>query len=291
MWHGLRLGVVVPAFNEQRLLGSTLQGLPEFVDHVCVVDDASRDGTERVARSGGRRVTCIRHAENRGVGAAIVTGYRNCLSAKCDVLVVMAGDNQMDPADLPALLRPIVEDGADYVKGNRLAHPERARMPVGRRIAGAALAWLTSRATGYAVHDSQCGYTALRADAAARLPLDELWPRYGYPNDLLGLMAARGLKLAEVPVRPIYATESSGIRPYHAAVVAGLILRRRFLTQGTPAFDSTGGRPLDPESYGAASARSTIVSAKRKAWVRSKQRDSASAERRSETSGSAPNSS
>ena len=229
MWHGLRIGIVVPAFNEERLLGATLNGLPDFVDHVCVVDDASQDGTAKRAGAAGPRVECIRHPTNRGVGASIVTGYRRCLDVGCDVIAVMAGDNQMDPQDLPAVLQPIADGRADYVKGNRFAHPERRSMPLNRRVAGKALASLTSWATGYDVQDSQCGYTALRAEAAACLPLEQLWPRYGYPNDLLGLLAARGFRIAEVPVRPVYATEESGIHAYHAVVVAGLILRRRLL--------------------------------------------------------------
>jgi hypothetical protein len=84
------------------------------------------------------------------------------------------------------------------------------------------------------VSDTQCGYTALSARAARALPLDELWPRYGYPNDLLGLLAARGLCVVEVPVRPVYADEQSGIRPWHVFSVLSVIARRRLRTSRTP---------------------------------------------------------
>jgi hypothetical protein len=143
------------------------------------------------------------------------------------VAVVMAGDDQMDPADLEALLAPVVAGRADYVKGNRFAHRERRQMPLGRRIAGHGLSFMTRFLTGLEIDDAQCGYTALSASAARRLPLDELWPRYGYPNDLLGMLAARGLCVAEVPVRPVYADERSGVRPWHALLALGVMLRRK----------------------------------------------------------------
>jgi len=121
---------------------------------------------------------------------------------------------------------PILTGAADYVKGNRFGHPARRDMPFFRRTAGLGLSAVTRAATGLTIGDSQCGYAAISARAARELPLDDLWPRYGYPNDLLGLAAAHGLRVVEVPVRPVYADETSGVRPWHAAVVVGVILRR-----------------------------------------------------------------
>ncbi len=227
MWQGSRIAVVVPAYCEERLIGRTLAGIPVWVDAIYVVDDASPDATSQAARSVPRpRLEVIRHAINRGVGAAIVTGYRHALSGGADVIAVMAGDDQMHPGDLDALVATLLRDDADYVKGNRFAHPRAACMPIARRLAGRALSAVTRAATKLEVTDTQCGYTAISARAASSLPLDELWPRYGYPNDLLGMLAARGLKVAEVPVRPVYADESSGIRPWHALGVLGVIARR-----------------------------------------------------------------
>jgi glycosyltransferase involved in cell wall biosynthesis len=234
MWNGLSVAVVVPAFDEEERVGRVVSGLPAWVDRVVVVDDGSRDGTTEAARrAAGGRATVLRHATNRGVGASIATGYAEAFRGGADVAVVMAGDDQMDPRDLADVLAPIAQ-GAAYVKGNRFVHAERRRMPLERRIAGRVLAALTRFATGLDVHDSQCGYTALSARAAAKLPLSELWPRYGYPNDLLGLLGDEGLSVREVPVRPVYAGERSGIRPWHAAVVAYVILRR-WLKSGTRA--------------------------------------------------------
>lgn len=224
---GANIAVVVPAFCEQRLIGRTLASMPSFVDAIYAVDDASPDGTwEALAAIADPRVRRLRHAQNLGVGAAIATGYRAALDDGHDVLCVMAGDAQMDPADLDRLVDPVARDAADYVKGNRFVHAERSRMPFARRVGGAALSALTRAATGLSVDDTQCGYTALSARAARRLPLGELWPRYGYPNDLLGMLAREGFRVAEVPVRPVYADEASGVRPWHLVTIAGVIGRR-----------------------------------------------------------------
>lgn len=234
MLESARIAVVVPAFNEARWIVETVESMPAFVDHVIVVDDASEDATSELARGvGSARVEAIRHAENRGVGAAIVTGYRRARALGADVVAVMAGDGQMDPADLPAVVLPIIRGEADYVKGNRLLHPAVFRaMPKARLAGTAVLAWLTQRAAGLpALGDSQCGYTAISAGAIDALDLDSIWPRYGYPNDLLGALCRARLRVGEVVVRPVYRGEASGLRVHHLATIGYLIGRvayRRF---------------------------------------------------------------
>jgi len=233
------IAVVVPAFNEERWIAETVARMPAYVDHVIVVDDASRDGTAREATRAGCS-DVIRHPENRGVGAAIVTGYRRALALGADVVAVMAGDGQMHPDDLAALALPVARGEADYVKGNRLAYPGvLALMPPVRLAGTAALAWLTRLAAGLdRLSDSQCGFTAVSARAlrALEADLDRLWPRYGYPNDLLGAVARRGLRLREVVVRPVYRGEASGLRPWHLATigyVVGRVACRRLAAYGS----------------------------------------------------------
>ncbi|MEO8700663.1 MAG: glycosyltransferase family 2 protein [Kofleriaceae bacterium] len=210
MYRALRICVVIPAFNEHRAITSTIATLPEFVDDILAIDDHSSDATGEAARAAalrsGARVEVIRHSENRGVGAAIVTGYRRTLALGADVAVVMAGDGQMDPADLPALLDPIADATADYVKGNRFKHPEIwSAMPATRIVGNVLLSAATRVTSGYRhVFDSQCGYTAIHRRALERLELDELWSRYGYPNDLLSRLHVAGMRVVDVPVRPIY---------------------------------------------------------------------------------------
>lgn len=227
---------MLPAYNEERLIGRALGSIPEFVDLAVVIDDASADGTSEAARrAGGARLRLERHAENRGVGAAIATGYRLARAEGADVIAVMAGDAQMNPADLPALLAPLLAGEADYAKGNRLRHPRAADMPRARRLGTRTLGWLTAHATGLAgLGDSQCGYTAISGSLVDRLPLERLYPRYGYPNDLLSLIAQARGRVAEIPVQPVYADERSGLRLWHVGVILGLVAR------------AAGRRALDP---------------------------------------------
>jgi glycosyltransferase involved in cell wall biosynthesis len=227
MWSGKRVAVVVPAFDEARRVGRVIRRIPPWVDAIVVVDDASRDETSTVAvATNDRRVEVVRHAVNRGVGAAIVTGYARAVLGGADVIAVMAGDDQMDPGDLASLVDEVTSGRGAYAKGNRFVHARRRDMPLSRRIAGKALAAATRLTTGLAIDDSQCGYTAISREAAARLPLHELWPRYGYPNDLLGMLAEAGFRVVEVPIRPIYAGEASGVRPWHVLVIVGILARR-----------------------------------------------------------------
>jgi glycosyltransferase involved in cell wall biosynthesis len=228
-----RIAVVVPARNEARWIAETLTTLPVVVDVVVLIDDASEDGTVEVAEA-LRPVIERRHAlaveqheAQRGVGAAIVSGYRRALELGADVVVVMAGDGQMHPDDLGAVVEPVVSGRADYAKGNRLGHPTVWRcMPTHRLVANHVLSRLTGLAAGVSgLRDSQCGYTAIRREVLERLDLSRLWTGYGYPNDLLGAVRRCGFRVVDVPIRPVYRGEASGLRAYHLLVIGGLIGR------------------------------------------------------------------
>ena len=205
MFRDLQIAVVIPAYNERAKIADTVASVPSWIDDVIVVDDASRDDTANIAAR-DRRAIVIRHTENVGVGGAIATGYRRALAQQADVAVVMAGDGQMDPGDLPALLAPIADGTADYVKGNRFKHPAIWReMPPSRIVGNVLLSAATRVTSGYRhVFDSQCGYTAIHRRALAAIDLDVLWTRYGYPNDLLSRLHVAGVRVVDVPVRPIY---------------------------------------------------------------------------------------
>ena len=233
MLEGKRIGVVVPAYDEEARILATIRSIPVFVDVVVVVDDASRDETSEIVRSApsapgeAGRLHLVRHSVNRGAGAAIVSGYRRALELDVEVCVVMAGDGQMDPRDLPKLLAPVLAGRADYAKGDRFSHPDIHRaMPLQRYLAGRALSVATARASGLsALSDSQSGFTAISRTALSAIDLDALWPGYGYPNDLIGLVARAGLRIADVPVRPVYRGERSGVRAWHLATISLLIAR------------------------------------------------------------------
>jgi len=209
MYQQLRIAVVVPAYNEAAAIAGVVDRVPAYVDDVIVVDDASADATTaRATAAGARRggVEVITHDLNRGVGAAIVTGYRRALELGADAVAVMAGDGQMDPSDLPALLDPIVAGVADYVKGNRFQHPDVWNaMPPARIVGNLVLSAATKLTSGYHhVFDSQCGYTVASRAALRAIELDRVFPRYGYPNDLLSHLHIAGMRVLDVPVRPVY---------------------------------------------------------------------------------------
>jgi len=248
MYRGLRVAVVVPAFNEEHAVARTVRSVPGFVDHVLVVDDASHDETfRRATRSRRRTLEVLRHERNCGVGAAIRTGYARALALGCDVAAVMAGDGQMDPADLPRLLDPIAEGRADYAKGDRFAHPDVWReMPFARLVGNVALSLITRITSGFLhVFDSQCGYTAASRAALATIAEGGIFPRYGYPNDVLARLWADGLRVVDVPVRPIYGPAwrsgislSTVVYPISFVLLRSLV--RRLVVRGGRALASSG---------------------------------------------------
>jgi glycosyltransferase involved in cell wall biosynthesis len=235
MYRQLRVAVVIPAFNEEAAIERAIEAVPEFVDHVIVVDDASSDDTARLARrTRDRVVETIHHAANRGVGAAIVSGYRRALALGVDAVAVMAGDGQMDPRDLPSLLDPIATDEADYCKGNRFAKREVWRaMPTTRIVGNLFLSAATKMTSGYwHVFDSQCGYTVINRKALLAIDLDRVFPRYGYPNDLLARLHSAGVRVADVPVRPIYGPNwKSGIGLHTAIYPVAFVLLRSWVSR------------------------------------------------------------
>jgi glycosyltransferase involved in cell wall biosynthesis len=216
MYEGKRVAVVVPAYDEERLVVETIRGIPDFVDKIYVVDDASRDGTAEQARAvGDERVNVIPHERNSGVGAAIVTGYRRALEDGVDVTCVMAADNQMDPVELTGLVGPVARGEVDYAKANRLVSGEAWKViPRTRYLGNAVLSLLTKIASGYwHVADSQAGYTAISRDALRTIDLEQLYPRYGFPNDMLVHLNVQNARVRDVPSRPIYDVgEQSGIK-------------------------------------------------------------------------------
>jgi glycosyltransferase involved in cell wall biosynthesis len=233
MLEGKSVGVVVPAHDEESLIVETLGGIPGFVDRIVVVDDGSSDATvERARGFGDPRVDVVSHERNRGVGAAIVTGYRRALEQDLDVVCVMAADNQMDPADLATLVQPVARGELDYAKANRLVSGQAWDLiPHSRYLGNAVLSLLTKVASGYwHVADSQSGYTAISKPMLAQLDLDRVYTGYGFPNDFLVHLNVWNARVRDFPSRPIYRIgERSGIR-YRRVVprISWLLLRGFF---------------------------------------------------------------
>jgi glycosyltransferase involved in cell wall biosynthesis len=216
MLDGKRVGVVIPAYNEEHLIAQTIAGIPDFVDRITVVDDRSQDGTVAAVEAiQDPRVKLIVHDQNGGVGAAIVTGYKDAIAERIDVTAVMAADNQMDPDDLRTLVEPVAHDQVDYAKANRLFTGQAWELiPRYRYLGNAVLSLLTKIASGYwHVADSQSGYTAISLRYLELLDLDRIYRRYGFPNDILVHLNVWNARVRDFPSRPIYGVgERSGIR-------------------------------------------------------------------------------
>ncbi len=216
MLEGKSVAVVIPAHNEEKLVGSTVEGVPDFVDRIIVVDDYSSDGTAAVVEAiQDPRVELVRHDRNQGVGAAIVTGYKHARDEGVDVTAVMAADNQMDPDDLAALVLPVARGEVDYSKANRLFTGQAWELiPRYRYLGNAVLSLLTKVASGYwHVADSQTGYTAISHQYLELLDLDRIYKGYGFPNDMLVHLNVWNARVRDYPSRPIYNVgERSGIR-------------------------------------------------------------------------------
>lgn len=235
MYKSKSVAVVVPCYNEEKLIGRVIETMPDFVDHIVCVDDQSRDRTveivEGYAAAQPGRVILLRLPQNEGVGGAIAAGYRWARDHAIDATAVMAGDAQMDPDDLPALLDPVVAGEIDYSKGNRLFTGEAWKIiPRVRYIGNSLLSMLTKIASGYwHVADSQTGYTVANLKVLKTLDLDDIYKRYGMPNDMLVKLNISDFRVRDVPIKPIYGIgEQSGIRPIRLVPKLSLLLLRLF---------------------------------------------------------------
>jgi len=299
MYKGKTTAVVIPAYNEEKLIGNVIERMPDYIDRVYVINDCSKDNTavivEKIIEDRRKcraltsksdtnhnslkiksessklsgvileerndeesqcgatsQLVLINHSINRGVGAAIITGYKQSLADGIDITVVMAGDNQMDPAHLPKLLDPIIDGEADYTVGDRLSSWKHMKgMSLWRRFGNFLLKWLTRIAAGnMAITDPQNGYTAISRKALEKLAeiggqivknktgneqsstvnaysgLDAIYPRYGYCNDILVKLSVAKMRIKQVPIPAVYGNEKSKIR-YHNYIpkVSWLLLK------------------------------------------------------------------
>ena len=212
------VAVVIPAFNEELLVGKVVNTMPDFVDHIVIVDDLSTDDTvstvEKIAAQ-NTKVVLLRHQVNQGVGAAISTGYKWARDSGIEVTAVMAADFQMDPEDLERIVDPVCKGECDYTKGNRLFRGESWDMiPRYRYLGNSFLSLFTKIASGYwHIADSQSGYTAISLQALKAIDLDSIYPRYGMPNDILIKLNIASFRVRDVSIRPVYNVgEVSGIK-------------------------------------------------------------------------------
>jgi dolichol-phosphate mannosyltransferase len=208
--------VIIPAYCVERELGAVLAGIPPYVRHIVVVNDASPDGTADVilaASHSDERIIPVTHAKNQGVGGAMISGYKKALELGAQIVVKLDGDGQMSPDDIPFLIAPLISGQADFTKGNRfrdflaLSH-----MPFIRRLGNLALSFLAKSATGYwNCFDPTNGFLAIRGEVLARMPLENLHKTYFFEISQLSQLYLIGACLRDVPIPARYADEISSL--------------------------------------------------------------------------------
>jgi glycosyltransferase involved in cell wall biosynthesis len=212
MYRNKTIGLVIPAHNEERLIGPTLDAVPTLVDKVFVVDDLSTDGQNAVVKARAAkdpRVELLEHTVNLGPGGAIITGYRRAAKLGCDVVVVVGGDNQMPLDEITNFLDPVIDGKADYAKGNRFLLGQLdltlARMPRLRLVGNWLIAFVAKFASGnFKTMDFVDGYTAISKRAIDVIDWDVAWREYGYPMDFIIRLNAYSFRVLDVARTAIY---------------------------------------------------------------------------------------
>jgi glycosyltransferase involved in cell wall biosynthesis len=235
MFKNKKISVVIPAYNEEEHISKVIETLPDFVDSVIIVNDASTDKTLQVLNNYNgifkKHLVIINRTVNQGVGAAIITGYKRAMEEGMDITAVMAGDAQMDPNELKMVISPIVEGKADYTKGNRLISRDAWKIiPKIRYFAGIFLSCLTKIVCGYwHVIDPQCGFTAISLEALNKIELDRIYKRYGFPNAILTELNIANLRVQNILITPIYHLDGkSGIKYEKIIFTLSFLLCRLF---------------------------------------------------------------
>jgi len=216
-----KIAVVIPAYRVEASIEGVLQRMPDWVDRIFVVDDASPDDSAvRAGRVGDARVVLLRHERNQGVGGAMATGIQAALEASQDIVVKCDGDGQMDPRDIPLLIAPLLEDVADHVKGSRFHHSRQLRsMPKWRFVGNVGLTFLTKLASGYwNVLDPVNGFLATRADVLQKIPLSRLARGFFFETDLLIRLNVIEARVIDVALPARYGDEPSSLSPVRALV-------------------------------------------------------------------------
>lgn len=212
----MSIAVVIPCFRVRRHILDVIARIGPEVDAIYVVDDRCPEESGRFvsAECTDPRVHVVYHAENQGVGGAVMTGYQAAIADGHDILVKVDGDGQMDPGLLPAFVAPLLAGEADYSKGNRFFHLEEIHnMPAIRLVGNAALSFMSKLSTGYwGIFDPTNGYTAIHARVASHLPMEKISKRYFFETDMLFRLNTLRATVIDIPMDAVYGDEESNLR-------------------------------------------------------------------------------
>jgi len=228
------IAAVIPAYGVERDIQSVLGGLPAYIKYIIVVNDASLDSSGELAAAAAKRdgrITLVTHTQNQGVGGAMVSGFRKSLELGAQIVIKLDGDGQMDPAHIPALIKPLIQGKADYVKGNRFRDFQSLQqMPFIRRVGNLGLSFLTKAATGYwGIFDPTNGFFAIRAEILAQLPLDKIDRHFYFETSMLANLYLLGALVMDIPIPARYRDEASNLSIRRTLIEFPLKLLATFL--------------------------------------------------------------
>lgn len=210
------VSVIIPCYNVARHIEDVINNLPGEVNYIITVNDKSPDEAESIIlrlQKENKKIIYLKHDVNQGVGGAMLTGFKKSLELNCDITIKMDGDNQMDPAYIPALLKPLIDNSADFTKGNRFRDLNALKsMPIGRRIGNLGLSFLIKGASGYwNIFDPTNGYFAIKNDVLQSFDFKKIHKRYFFESSMLIELYHVGAVVQDVPMKARYGDEVSGL--------------------------------------------------------------------------------
>ena len=230
MLENKKIAVVIPAYNVLKHLKDVIISIPDFVDKIIVVDDKCQQNSGKIVENLDR-VTVIYHSKNQGVGGAVFSGYKEAIKQECDIVVKIDGDGQMDTAYLQELITPLIDNEADYTKGNRFFDLTKLKtMPKMRLFGNSVLSFLVKAASGYwNIMDPTNGYTAITKKAIKLLEYRSIDKRYFFETSMLINLNIMNLVVKDVPIPAKYGDEESNLSIFKSAVEFPRKLLKGFL--------------------------------------------------------------
>lgn len=208
------ISVVIPSYKVSKYILDVIKDIPEFVNHIIVVDDKCPQNSGQIAKtSSDSRVIVCYNEKNLGVGGAVITGYKKALELNSDIVIKIDGDGQMDVNYMQKLIQPILDGKADYTKGNRFTDFKALRaMPKVRLFGNSGLSFLVKAASGYwNLMDPTNGYTAINKHALEELDLDNIAKRYFFESDMLINLNIENAVVVDVEIPAKYGDEESSL--------------------------------------------------------------------------------
>jgi dolichol-phosphate mannosyltransferase len=228
-----KICVVIPCYREKAHILNVIDRIPDYVDHIICIDDCCPDNTGNYIKDNfeDNRISVITHNNNQGVGGAMLTGYKISLDLSADIIIKIDGDGQMDPELIPQFINPIINNYADYTKGNRFFDIDKiSSMPKIRLIGNAILSFMNKLSTGYwKIFDPTNGYTAINTKALSHIPLNKISNGYFFESDMLFRLSTLRAVVVDIPMSAKYGEEASHVNIFNSLFVFSFLHTRNFI--------------------------------------------------------------